>query len=179
MYTCRAATYVALVCILLLSVGVSAGESNHRYKDGEAVTLWVNKVRTVGLIACKATSRAAKVAATSCVAAVGSQSALGRAKHARQLQKENGLVYTSVHRVPASRELIVDAIDAVTITSWGLLVQCSCIIVVPACLLYQTHGNQSRQEQHGMLLLLYGLTQLVTIMAVSLLRFGVFCDLAG
>lgn len=42
----RTAALVAVVCIHLLTVGVFGGESNHRYKDGETVTLWVNKVRT-------------------------------------------------------------------------------------------------------------------------------------
>lgn len=33
-----------LLSVFLFSVVVSAGESNHRYKDGEPVKLWVNKV---------------------------------------------------------------------------------------------------------------------------------------
>jgi hypothetical protein len=37
----------ALLTLLLLgclAVCTRAGENNHRYKDGETVTLWVNKV---------------------------------------------------------------------------------------------------------------------------------------
>jgi hypothetical protein len=33
-----------LVAVLIQLLGVSAGESNHRYKDSEQVILWVNKV---------------------------------------------------------------------------------------------------------------------------------------
>lgn len=34
----------ALLLLGCLAVCTLAGENNHRYKDGEAVTLWVNKV---------------------------------------------------------------------------------------------------------------------------------------